>query len=98
MQAERPLEIGQHVVSALCGIVFGDDAIGFDRCAGIARIADIDADAVRGGGKGAVGIAVTNDALADDIDRSLPDGARERPALPPRADRPPPAMVDSGPR
>ena len=67
MQAERSLEIGQHVVGALCGIVFGDDAIGFDRRAGIARIADIDADAVRGGGKGALGIAVTKDALADDI-------------------------------
>jgi len=31
MQAERPLEIGEHVIGALARVVFGNDAVGLDR-------------------------------------------------------------------
>ena len=43
MDAERPLEIREHIIAVLARIVFGDHAVGFDRRAGIARIANVDA-------------------------------------------------------
>ena len=67
VQAERPLEIGQNVVGVLGGVIFGNHAIGLDRRARIARIADGDRDAMRCLGKGALGITVAERAVAGDI-------------------------------
>ena len=67
MQAERSLEIGEYVVGIFAGIVFGDDAVGFDRRAGVARIANVDADAMRCFRERALRIAVAKRALADDV-------------------------------
>ena len=67
MQAERPHEVRQHVVGVLGGIVFGNQAVGFDRRAGVARIADGHRDAPGGVGESALGIAVTEGAFARDV-------------------------------
>ena len=67
MQAERPLEIGEHVIGALARVVFGNDAVGLDRGAGIPRIAHVDANAVRGFRKLLFRLAVAKRPLADDI-------------------------------
>ena len=67
MQTEGSLEIGEYVVRIFTGIVFGDDAVRFDRRAGVARVADVDADAMRGFRESALRVAVTKRALADDV-------------------------------
>ena len=67
MDAERPLEIGEHIVGVFAGVIVGDHAIGFDRRAGIARIADIDTDPMRRRRKGLLRIAVAKGPVAGDI-------------------------------
>ena len=48
MDRERTLKICRDVIGVLAWIVFRDDAVGFDRRAGIARIGDADGNAVGG--------------------------------------------------
>ena len=48
MDAERPLEGREHVVGVLARIVVGDQPVGFDRRAGVARIVDLHRNAMRG--------------------------------------------------
>ncbi len=67
VQAEGALEIGENVVGAFARIVCGDDTVGFDRRARIARVADRNRDARRSFGKRALGIAVAEGAVADEI-------------------------------
>ncbi len=67
VQAERPHEIGEDVVGVFARVVRGDDPVGLDRRAGIARVADLDRDAVRRRGEGRVGIAVAERAVARDV-------------------------------
>ena len=67
MQAERPHEVRQHIVCVLGGIVFGKQAVGFDRGAGVARIADGHRDAPGSVGESALAIAVTEGAFARDV-------------------------------
>ena len=69
MDAEGTLEIGEHVVGVVARVIFGDHAIGFDRRAGIARVANVDADPVRGLRKGLLRIAVAKRPVAGDIAR-----------------------------
>ena len=40
MQTKWALEIGEHIVGVLAPIIFGDNAVGLNRRAGIARIVD----------------------------------------------------------
>src|SRR4029077_7350210 len=58
VDAERPLKIGQHVVRVFARLLIGDDAIGFDRRAGVARIANVDAEAMRRARKRLLRLAV----------------------------------------
>ena len=67
VQAERPHEVRQHVVGVFGRIVVGDDAVGFDRRAGIARVVHGDRDAVRGLRQHLLGIAVAEAAFAGEI-------------------------------
>jgi hypothetical protein len=60
MQTEGSLEIGEYVVHIFTGIVFGDNAVSFDRRAGVARVANVDADAMRSFRERALWVAVTN--------------------------------------
>src|SRR6202011_4520200 len=67
MQTEGSLEIGEYVVRIFTGIVFGDDAVRFDRRGGVARVADVDTDAMRSFRERALRVTVTKRALADDV-------------------------------
>src|ERR1017187_2996902 len=67
VNAERPLKIGQDVESVFAWVVIRDDAVGFDRRAGIAGIADIDRDTPRCAGKGGFGISITEMSVARDV-------------------------------
>jgi hypothetical protein len=67
MQTEGSLEIGEYVVHIFTGIVFGDNAVSFDRRAGVARVANVDADAMCSFRERALWVAVTKRALADDV-------------------------------
>ena len=67
MDAERPLEGGEHVVGVLARIVVGDQPVGFDRRAGVARIVDRDRHAMRGGRECGFRIAVAERAVARDV-------------------------------
>jgi hypothetical protein len=71
MEAERPHEVGEDVVSVFARVVIGDHAAGLDRRAGIARVADFHRDAVRCRGEGRRGVAVTERAVARDIGAEL---------------------------
>ena len=67
MYAERTLEVGENVEGILVGIVFGHDAVGFDRRAGIARIADRHRQRMRCRGERAVGIAIGEAPVAHQV-------------------------------
>ncbi len=67
MDRKRPLKIRGDVIGVFVGIVFSQHAIGLDRCAGIAGIADIDLDRTVGGGKGRLGIAIAEVAVGAQI-------------------------------
>ncbi len=71
MQAERAHEIREHVIGVLARIVFGDDAAGLHRRAGIARIADGDGDRARGLCESLLRVAVAEAALAHEIGAQL---------------------------
>ena len=67
VDAEGTLEIRQHVVGILAGVIFGDHAIGLDRRAGVTGIADVDTDPVCRRGKRLFRIAVAKAPVAGDI-------------------------------
>jgi len=64
---KRSLEIRGDVIGVLTGIVFRDDAVGFDRRAGIAWIVDADGDAVGGGRKRGLRVTIAKAALVDEV-------------------------------
>src|SRR5262249_48356247 len=67
MQAERSHEIGEHVVGVFTRIVFGDNAVSFDRCAGVARVTNRHRYALRGLRKGMLRVAITKRAFTSDV-------------------------------
>ena len=98
MDAERALEIGEDIVSVFAGVVVGDHAIGFDRRAGIAGIADVDTDAMRCRRKGPLRIAVAKGPVAGDVAAKAIMQHRRIRAAAPRADRPRRAAADTAPQ
>ena len=64
---QGPLEIRGDLVSILTGQVLGDHDKGFERRAGIARIAGRDRNAVRRHAERRRGIAIAKGAVADDV-------------------------------
>lgn len=67
VDAERTLKIGQHLIGILAGIVRGDDAIGLDRRAGVAGIANVDGETMRRVRKGLLGVAIAEGAIAGEV-------------------------------
>ena len=67
MDAKRALEIGEHVEGILARVVVGDHAISLDGRAGVARVPDVDANAMRCGAERLLGVAVAEAAVACDI-------------------------------
>ena len=75
MQRERALEIGDHVIAGLAGIVGRDQAEALDRRAGIARIAHGGLDPVDRARERSLGLAVAELSPADQVgpDRLVED-------------------------
>ena len=71
MDAERALEIGEDVIDVLMRIVFGDDAEGLHRRAGIAGVGDTDRDNAGGSGEGRCGLAKAEAPVADEVRADL---------------------------
>src|SRR5262245_64142049 len=67
MQAEWSHKIGEHVVSVFARVILGNEAVGFDWRAGIARIANCHRHAMRRLCKRALRIAIAERAFARDV-------------------------------
>ena len=67
VQRQRPLEVGEHVVGVLAGVVGCDQAQALDGGAGVARIAHRGLDPQRRRGERRLRLAVAEGALADEV-------------------------------